>query len=94
MRFVIRTGPGSDTFDVLEGRRVNRKPLTKAKADRLAGRRTLKPAAPAAPTPPPESPLPDLRPTRAESAGGSAGFTVKGSPGGTEPWRGYTHLFE
>jgi len=46
------------------------------------------------PSPPAAPPVVDLASSRANNAGGSSGFSINGSPGGTEPWRPYTHLFE
>lgn len=37
-RFVIRTSKDREEFDVITGYKVNDKPLTRAEADRLAGR--------------------------------------------------------
>jgi hypothetical protein len=39
-RFVIRTG--ADKFDVIAGHKLNSEPLSRAEADRLAGRGTSK----------------------------------------------------
>jgi hypothetical protein len=102
-RFVIRTG---DSFDVIEGVKLNTEPLTRAEADRLAHegksdklsnleiprgttRGKESPASlddqgidkdPAAQSAPQPAPAVDLRTTRADQAGGSCGFKIKGSP--------------
>jgi hypothetical protein len=91
-RFIISNN--DNTFDVIEGRQLNDKPLNRAEADRLARRSpvaaapptppigakapvppTRKPAAQSAPEP---APLPDLRAEPWLSAGGSAGFSIRG----------------
>jgi hypothetical protein len=97
-RFVIRTG---DSFDVIEGVKLNTEPLDRADADRLAKgspeprRRTFPegtisdaaphekgasqgPPLPAAQSAPMVAPAVDLRTTRADQAGGSAGFRIRG----------------
>jgi hypothetical protein len=88
-RFIIRTAAG---FDVIAGHKLNREPLTRAAADRLAHEPVRagnpaksaenpapkpKPAAPSAPEP---APAGDLRAEPWLSAGGSCGFRIKGSP--------------
>jgi hypothetical protein len=89
-RLVVQVAPGK--FDVIEGRQLNAEPLTRVEADRLA-HEPVKPAAkaPEAPSPPPKrkpavqsattvAPAVDLRTTRADQAGGSCGFRIKGGP--------------
>jgi hypothetical protein len=94
-RFIVRTG--ADTFDVIEGRKLNVAPLSRSVADRLASAaerppvRAIAPAATAGPPAPasalepapepepaPAPPMPDLRPTRADHAGGRCGFRISG----------------
>jgi hypothetical protein len=76
-RFIIRHG---NTFDVIEGRKLNVAPLSRSVADRLASaaeRPPVRAIAPA-PAPAPAPAMPDLRPTRADSAGGPCGFRISG----------------
>jgi hypothetical protein len=75
-RFIIRTSQG---FDVLEGRRLNRAPLSRSVADRLAAPPPPRPMV-RAPAPAPAPGLPDLRPTAWDAAGGSVGFHINGAP--------------
>jgi hypothetical protein len=89
-RFVISIGEGK--FAVIAGHKLNAEPLTRAEADRLA-HEPVKPAAKLppreAPLPPPKrkpaaqsapqpAPAIDLRAEPWLSAGGSAGFTIRG----------------
>ena len=89
-RFVISIGEGK--FAVVAGHKLNAEPLTRAEADRLA-HEPVKPAAKLppreAPPPPPKrkpaaqsapqpAPAIDLRAEPWLSAGGSAGFTIRG----------------
>jgi hypothetical protein len=73
-RFIIRRG---DTFDVLEGRKLNSAPVSRAIADRLAAAPPPKPVV-RAPAPAPAPGMPDLRPTGWDAAGGSCGFEIRG----------------
>jgi hypothetical protein len=82
---------GEGKFAVIAGRRLNDEPLTRAEADRLAKSSPAKapragvevsppppkrkPAAASAPRP---APAVDLRAEPWLSAGGSAGFTIRG----------------
>jgi hypothetical protein len=89
-RFVTRTAQG---FDVIEGVMLNSEPLTRGEADRLAREPVATANAPEAPSPPPQTappvtnvtgepqPAVDLRAEPWLSAGGSAGFRIKASPG-------------
>jgi hypothetical protein len=88
-RFVISIGEGK--FAVVAGHKLNAEPLTRAEADRLA-HEPVKPAAKLppreAPPPPPKrkpaaqsaphAPAIDLRAEPWLSAGGSAGFSIRG----------------
>jgi hypothetical protein len=77
-RFIIRTSQG---FHVIEGRKLNMSPVSRAIADRLVAMPAPKPIVHApAPAPAPAPGLPDLRATRADQAGGSAGFHINGAP--------------
>jgi hypothetical protein len=90
-RLVVQVAP--DKFDVIEGVKMNRAPLSQAEADSLAKgspASVVAPAAPEKPSPdatvsapepsPPAPVLPDLRPTGWDAAGGSCGFRIKGGP--------------
>jgi hypothetical protein len=75
-RFVIHTSQG---FHVIEGRKLNREPLSRAIADRLAAPAAVRPPVRANPPIPAAEPaLPDLSPTEWDAAGGSCGFEIRG----------------
>jgi hypothetical protein len=89
-RFIVGIGEGK--FNVIAGHKLNAEPLTRAEADRLA-HEPVKPAAKLppreAPPPPPKrkpaaqsapqpAPMADSRAEPWLSAGGSAGFTIRG----------------
>jgi len=79
---------GKDKFAVIAGHKLNDTPLTKAEADRLARASTAPPTstppkpqrkpAPAVQSAPQPAPAVDLRAEPWLSAGGSAGFTIRG----------------
>lgn len=89
-RLIVGIGEGK--FNVIAGHKLNAEPLTRAEADRLA-HEPVKPAAKLppreAPPPPPKrkpapqsapqpAPVADLRAEPWLSAGGSAGFSIRG----------------
>jgi hypothetical protein len=89
-RLIVGIGEGK--FNVIAGHKLNAEPLTRAEADRLA-HEPVKPAAKLppreAPPPPPKrkpaaqsaprpAPVADLLAEPWLSAGGSAGFTIRG----------------
>jgi hypothetical protein len=91
-RFVIRSG--TDTFDVIEGVQLNSVPLSRVAAERLVhepvkaapsatiendlGGKNLPKTGKNLPPQGAPQPAPDLRTTRADNAGGSAGFRIRG----------------
>jgi hypothetical protein len=89
-RLVVQVAPGK--FDVIEGRQLNDRPLTRAEADRLAKGSSVSaapphekgasqgPPLPAAQSTPQPAPAVDLRATGWDQAGGSCGFRIKGGP--------------
>jgi hypothetical protein len=91
-RFIV----GEGKFNVIAGHQLNDRPLSRAEADHLAhepvkpavkvpegensptsGENSPPPTAQSAPR---SAPAVDLRPTRADQAGGGCGFKIKGSP--------------
>jgi hypothetical protein len=91
-RLVVQVAPGK--FDVIAGHKLNDEPLSRAEAARLAHEPVRaaesgessptsgenSPPKPAAQSAPQGAPAIDLRATRADQAGGSCGFRIKGSP--------------